>query len=202
MRLRILLLGLFLVGLSGSGNQVPTPTGYITVTFGAGLKLFANHLKVGTNRVASIIPEPVEGTELYTFGEGGFSTNRFSSGVWTNPDQRLESGEGAILFNPSGRAFKGTFWGEIPVGNLLNQVPKGLSLKCSLVPQIGGVTSTLGLRLAPFDNLYLWKSNQFEIYTFLADDTWFPAEPVISIGESFFIRANQPVNWTRSFTIH
>jgi len=203
MRIRTFLFSLALAGFGfGAMAAVPPAMGYVTITCGPGIRLAANPLKVPDNRVVKLFAQASEGTEIYTLSNGKFSTNRFSSGVWTNPDQALEPGEGFLVYNRSGTQFRAIFQGEILTGNLDNTIPSGLSIKSSKVPQRGGVMSALGLRLAPFDNVYRWRSNRFDVYTFLPNGTWMPSEPDIEVGEAFFIRANQELRWTRAFTIN
>jgi hypothetical protein len=200
MRIQAFLVVVSLVGLCGGGSLAQS--GYVTVRFAGGLTLVGNHLKATNNTVAQFMPQPAEGAELYKFANGSFTTNTVRSSVWTNPDEKLEPGEGAVVFNPTGRPFEATFRGTLPQGNLVNRIPAGRSVKVSLAPQSGRVTTDLGLTLSPFDNLYLWKSNRFEIYTVLPDGSWFPSEPAVSIGQSFFIRASKETQWVRSFNLN
>lgn len=203
MRLRIFLLSLALAGFGlGARAAAPPAMGYVRIVLGSGTTFIANPLKVPDNRVVKLFVEASEGTELYTFSNGKFSTNRLNGGVWTNPDQTLEPGEGFVVYNPSGRQFAAIFQGELLTGDLVINVPDGLSIKSSKVPQRGGITSALGLQLRPFDNVYRWKGNRFEVYTFLPSGSWMPSEPDINVGEAFFIRANQQIRWTRAFTIN
>jgi hypothetical protein len=63
------------------------------------------------------------------------------------------------------------------------------------VPFSGGATSALKLRLGPFDNLYVWRDDRFQVLTYLPDGSWFPSEPNINVAEAFFVNLNQPTNW-------
>ncbi|MBM3832182.1 MAG: hypothetical protein FJ403_02675 [Verrucomicrobia bacterium] len=143
------------------------------------------------------MPAPSNGVELYKIVNGKFITNSAAGGIWKNPDEKLEPGEGAIVFNPGSRTFTANFRGELLQGDLVNRIPAGLSIKGSLVPQSGPITSGLQLQLSPFDNLYQWKTNRYEVYTYLPNGTWSPSEPLIRLGESFIIRANQSATWSR-----
>ena len=64
-----------------------------------------------------------------------------------------------------------------------------------MAPIAGRVTRDLGLRLNPFDNLYLLVEGQFEVFTFLPDGTWRPGEPVLRLGEAFVVNAARSTNW-------
>jgi hypothetical protein len=50
--------------------------------------------------------------------------------------------------------------------------------------------------------VYQWRTNRYEVYTFLPDGTWIPSEPMISVAEALFIRANREVDWVRTFNIN
>ena len=202
MNLRAYMLSLSLAGLGGSGASAQGPQGLANVAIRPGIQFIANPFKGADNTVAQLIPQPAEGTELYTFTGGVFKTNKVVFGSWGNPYETLSPGEGAVVFNPSTKPFTATFNGQLLQGNLINQIPAGLSLKSSLVPMVGGITSTLGLKLAPFDNVYQWRSNRFEVYTLLPDGNWFPDEPRITVAEAFFIRAHRATNWVRVFNIN
>lgn len=195
-------LGLLLFGtiftatypLNQAGNP-PNAVGYTTLSIEPGFQLIAHPLRAKDNTVPHLFPNPPEGMEVCKLVNGIFTTNTFSSGDWSNPDETLEPGEGAMVFNPGPETNLVTFVGEIMQGELTNTIPAGLSLKSSLIPKQGGITSGLGLKLAAFDNVYQWRSNRFEVFTFLPDGNWFPTEPKISAGEAFFIRADHQTNW-------
>jgi len=87
-------------------------------------------------------------------------------------------------------------------GEKPRHTPVGLSLKASRLPQAGGITSALRLYVAPFDNIYLWKTNRFEVYTFLPNKEWHPFEPTVQGGECCFVRTGREVNWVCVFSIN
>ncbi|MBM3835571.1 MAG: hypothetical protein FJ403_20320 [Verrucomicrobia bacterium] len=126
MKCSTLLLVLALAALGGRHALAQSPQslrGLANYTFEPGYKFVANQYKTDANTVAEVIPQPAEGTEIYTFRNGTFVTNTFGSGVWKNPNQRLVLGEGVIVLNPTTRRFAGSVNGEIPQGNLSNRLP-------------------------------------------------------------------------------
>ena len=92
-----------------------------------------------------------------------------------------------------------TFAGNVLQGQLTNAIPPGLSLKTSMAFRAGRVTSDLSLNLAPFDNLYQWRTNHFVVYTVLPGNQWYPSEPKITIGESFFVDSVSGTNWVQTY---
>lgn len=195
----ILFAGIVMATFAVNKAAPPSASGYISLEIGPGFQLVADPLRGQDNTVAHLFPQPTEGTELYKLVNGVFTTNTFSSGVWTQPDETLAVGDGALVFNPSAETNTVTFVGEILQGDLTNTIPAGLSLKSSLIPKGAPITSGLGLKLSAFDNLYQWKSNRFEVFTFLPNGGWFPSKPKIKVGEAFFIRASQETNWVIKF---
>ena len=202
MKLRFFPLSLSLAFLAAPGASAQAPTGYASVAMQSGFHFVTNPFYGVSNKVARFIPLAAEGMELYKFSDGKFSTNTFTSGAWTNPDETLGPGEGAVIFNPTTKRITATFTGELPQGSLRNTIPAGLSLKSSLVPQSGRISTDLGLNLSPFDNVYQWRTNRYEVFTFLPDGTWIPSEPMVSVAQALFIRANLEVAWVRTFKIN
>lgn len=202
MKFHTLLLSLSLAGTGAMVARAQLIIGSANPRVQPGFQLIANQYKGPDDRVAKLFAQPVEGTILYKVTNGAFTTNKFSGGFWSNPSETLEPGEGAVVFNPSTNSFRGSFSGEILQGNLINRIPSGLSIKSSMLPQAGAVSTELGLRLSPFDNVYRWRTNHFEVFTFLPTGGWHPSEPTIGMGEAFFIRASKELTWNRTFSVN
>jgi hypothetical protein len=128
--------------------------------------------------------------------------NRYENGQWTDPEQRWEVGEGVVLLNPSEDGIRLTFTGGIPQGEIKTPIPRGLSLQGSKVPQSGGLTSDLRLAAGPGDQVFLWNGKSFSEFRSLPGGEWFPREPVLFVGQSFFIFAHEPLNWDREFAVN
>jgi hypothetical protein len=129
-----------------------------------------------------------------------FTANAFQSGAWSDPAQTLQPGEGAIIFNPSALIVTVTFTGEVLQGDLDNSIPEGLSIRSSMLPKSGGISSKLGLQLAPGDHVFKWMGNRFESSMFVSEDLWAPSEPQFGVGESLFIYAYSPATWKQNFS--
>ena len=175
---------------------------YIHVTIESGLQLICDPLQAPDSSVAAVLPGPplVAGTTLYGFASGGFTTNTLVTDAtgglsWTDPQQALAPGGGAFLLSPTNQPVLVTFVGQVPLGAVTNVIPAGLSLVSGLQGVQGRLHTDMGLMLAPFDNVYWWEGGKYVVYTQLPDGTWYPAEPVIGLGEAFFIDAAQGTNW-------
>jgi hypothetical protein len=99
-----------------------------------------------------------------------------------------------------------TFVGEVPQGNLTNQVKVGYNLLASQVPQTGELQSVLGLNAGVGDTVLLWlpaEQRYSDPYTYFGPGIgWDPAEPVISVGTGFFILSGSNYSWGRTFTVN
>jgi len=121
----------------------------------------------------------------------------------------LNPGEGAKLQNISGSPLTITFVGLVPEGQL--SIPlsvNGYNFVSSMMPQTGGIQSELGYNPGEFDSIMQWKNGDW--VAFFYDPTVDPpawedsnfnpiSEPVINVGESFFIIPAGPTTWTRDF---
>lgn len=173
--------------------------GYYNITIPANsFAMIANQLNTTNNTIASLIPTPPDFTELYKFS-GGYSGYLYD-GEWT-PDGNatLNPGEGAFIRNVTGSPLTLTFVGEVMQGSLTNPLPAGFSIRSSMVPQAGLVTTTLGLPAADFDELYTFSGGYSG---YLYDGEWTPNEPNIAVGQAFWVRkVGGAANWVRNFTV-
>src|SRR5205085_1523370 len=97
-----------------------------------------------------------------------------------------------------------TFLGIVPEGTLTMELSAGMSLCSSIVPQQGGISSDLGFPAADRDIVYKFSPAQqaYTIYVYYADFAeWDPAEPIISVGEAFWLDLPSARTWVRQFSI-
>lgn len=172
--------------------------------------ILANPLNGTNNNINTVIPTAPEGSQLFKFTGGTFeSPETFITGVgWIPGAVELLPGEGfflavdnAVAPNPT----TVTFVGEVPQGNLSTPVPNGYSIKASPVPQEGGVTGVLGLTPVSESQIFTWNvvnQSYNDPYTYIQDVGWIPSDPVIPVGEGFFLlNPGGAFNWTRNFTV-
>lgn len=179
--------------------------GYVNVTIPAnGFALVANQLK-GTpdNALKNVIPTAPPGTLFYKYNNG-YSTFTFDEIdlAWTpNGDVTLSPGEGAFIKNVTATPMTVTFVGEVPQGDLKNAIPAGFSIRSSMVPQAGKITTDLKFPGVAGDLVYQY-SGGYTTYTFDEIDlAWTPTEPTIKVGEAFFTKKVAATSWDRTFTV-
>ena len=211
MRTKALLLSaaLLAAGLTTSTAQSVysvNAVGYVNVTLPASYSMIANPLNTTNNTIGSLITDfPLFGNLLKWNGTS-FDTATWTGASWDQPNITLNPGEGAFV-NP-GAAFTLTFVGEVMQGSLANPIPAGYSVRSSQVPQSGGLGSVLGLtQLGFFDNVLVWTGSGYRTYTYLGGGNWDDGqggstEPVINVGQSFFINAGASTSWNRTFSVN
>jgi hypothetical protein len=134
----------------------------------------------------------------YTYNPALYPTNGWSGATTLNP------GEGAWLVNPTPGPLTVTFVGLVSNGQWTNTMVRGgnATLISSVTPQGGGIQSALGYSPTLFDEIVQWRNGQYLItlyddtpvngqepvvFWWEPDDTTPAPEPVINVGESFFI---------------
>jgi hypothetical protein len=140
------------------------------------------------------------------FRNGGFEAAEFSFGSW-DVDKTVNPGEGFFIELDSASAPNPTvltFVGEVPQGTLVNSIPVGFSLRASMVPQAGLLTSDLGLTLVDDARVYRFDraAQAYVAYEFSFGD-W-DNQPSVGVAESFWIEnlSAGPVNWNRTFSVN
>jgi len=190
------------------GRATSTPwdscnaVGYVDLTMPSGYSMIANPLNAPDNRVCALLPSPPDGTMLYKYDDvaDSFLINTFDSGQWYDPNMTLVPGEGGLIRNPGTSGFTQSFLGEFLQGYLLNSVPSGLSIRASKVPTSGPVASGLGAPISEGDVVLRMVSGAYQTFAY-RNGFWIDgagqeaAEPVIEVGESFWI--NKPTDWAQ-----
>lgn len=177
-------------------------TGYASVSLPPGFSMICNPFHAPSNVVSSLFPDLPDGTTLCKFDTSLFrlTNNAVQNGKWTNPQEKLVPGEGAIFFNPTSDFKTLDFVGDVSQGRLLNPIPAGMSIRSSLVPQPGRLNSDLAFPIAEGDVVHIFDRDQqkYVLYPF-STEAWERNPPVVGVGESFWISKTQPGNWVRNF---
>jgi hypothetical protein len=178
--------------------------GYVNTTLVPGFNLVSNPLDAGDNNVASIMPA-VDGLTVYKFADRVYQIAVYLEifGEWEGAFD-LAPGEGAFVLNPTAEDLVVTFVGEITDGTKTLPIPQGFSIASSIVPQSGALVSALGFPQADGDQVFKFNtaSQVYETYTYLEIfGEWDPSEPVVGVGEAFFVNKPAPVSWTREFSV-
>ena len=139
-----------------------------------------------------------------------FQNNTYFAGFgWLDQTMTLVPGEAFFFRNNSANNYTVTFVGNVSQGSLTNSLVAGFNLVSSQVPQSGGVTTDLGLPIANLEIVSTFVGGGFVNHTFFDDGgagIWLAnnqqIEPQIAVGQGFFVKKNQPVGWTRNFSVN
>ncbi|MGO9199213.1 MAG: hypothetical protein ACLQM8_01580 [Limisphaerales bacterium] len=221
------LAGFYLVSC---GTNCWRPTGYITTTVpGNGWALVANQLDAPANTLNQLFnPMPngaylPNGTQILiqnTSGSWTFTTYTWTvtpeGGTWGTGGNSvtLSPGQGFWVTNASANQITLAFAGLVRQGTLTNQIPPiNERIYSSMVPQAGGLTSSLGYVPTLDDEVYIWNvANQtYYSYAYTApgggQPAWHvtsgppsPTEPTLALGQSFALIPAAANTWSRPFS--
>ncbi len=167
-----------------------------------GHTLIANPLETGANRVWELFTDVPDGFELIKLSDKVWRTNRYSadSGEWSIPEMTLTPGEGALASSP-----EALIWNSIgkPITGILeNFIPQGESLRASILPLAGRISTDLGfpavegLTLSTLD-----LTGNLSVSATYQDGSWQPEEPVLEIGKSVLVNSPTNIVWSKNFTV-
>ena len=211
------------------GTNCWRPTGFAMVQVaGQSIQLLANQFDAPVNTLDGLFnPMPTEtnqylpnGAKIYiqnTTGSWTFNPyvwNRGgSSNYWTMAGTNvagsvtLSPGEGFWLSNSSPSKLWVTFAGLVRQGTLNNPVPTTNAWAySSMLPQAGGLQTSLGYSPALGDEVYIWDvTNYYPAYSYCTNrgggnPAWTPSEPSIQVGQAFLLLPAATNLWTRTFT--
>ena len=175
--------------------------GYASVTLPPGFSMVANPLQATDSRVATLFKEMPDGTTVSRFDTRfhQLTENNVQQGKWSNPEEKFEPGEGAIVFNPTSDYKSISFVGEVIQGNFSTPIPAGFSVRSSPVPQPGRLDTELGFPIDEGDVVHLFDRDKQAYVLYPYDPaTWARNPPVVSVGESFWIAKKLGRNWVRN----
>jgi len=176
--------------------------GYANVPYGEGYALIANPFCYKENRVDQVLPSAVEGTQLDKSDGGNWVTNEVIGGFWTMPGMPLSPGEAALLRSPI--AWVQTWVGSLQQGELKVLIPHGGSLRSSPVPQAGKLSEVLQFPKVPGTKIMKvdGTTGQWVLRATCTEAGWDPEEPVLSVGEGFYVEAPREFVWSRTFAVN
>jgi hypothetical protein len=229
MRTKTLLMtaAVFAAGVGASMAQVYSvnAVGYVNIPVVNGYNLIANPLNSSNNAVGAVIPTALDQTTIYTWNKNAQSFNQADTYQnFAPPDNGWYDGDGnpSVTVIPPGAAFylvspaatTVTFVGEVPQGNLTNQVVANFGFYSSIVPQAGTLPA---LQFPAVDNLSVYFFNSgsqsygqaFTYYDFAPPDNgWYdgdgnPANPSLTVGQGCLVaNPGGSVNWVRNFSVN
>jgi len=202
--------------------------GYYNLSLSPGFNLVANQLDLdgtGTNNTVTTVfgsSLPVS-TIVSTWNPATsqflsslWNTNRNGSQTnWNNPTLALNPGEGAFVAIPANAGPQTiTVVGQVLQGGLVNPYIKqggGFSLLSSMVPLSGGLVSVLGYTPAIKDTIAtyangtflqnIWNTNRNGSQTNWSQPPSSPSEPVLAIGQGFFLNSLTTPVWSNYFVV-
>ncbi len=197
----------------GSGTVCSRAYGFSRVqTPPAGWAMVANQLGTQPTLVSAMFDALPQGTVVYRWNGSAYETCIYTTDdddnpIWTQ-DVLVALGEGVWVHAPLNLAIQSALIGEVNEGHLLNPVPMGWSIRGSVVPQEGGIASTLGFSPSLNDRVEIYDPSQpggwrYYVYQYDDDDilTWIPSEPVAKVAEAFWIQTPAAKQWVRDFAI-
>lgn len=172
--------------------------GYVNTTVADGFSIIANPLNNGDNTLDAVISGMSTGTTVFKFDGTAFSSSSFVDGVGWLPNLSAAPGEGFFIQSAGEQTI--TFVGEVPQGDLSNEVPAGLSIKASQVPQAADLAS-IGFPATTGDNVFFFRNGGYAGSSFVEGLGFIP-EAIPAVGEGFFVQSANGGSWDRTFSVN
>ena len=185
------------------------PIGFARITAGPGWTAIANQFDVSSdhnpaqNTLPAIFAWSVLPSGTVLLKENTLYTWNGSS--WSG-STTLSPGEGAFIQNNTTNAFTITFAGHVRTGVLTLPLVTAGQRVSSILPQAGGLTSTLGYDPLDGDYVLKWsyQGQGWISYMYFDEFGWWdgseePVEPGFNVGESFYLDPAGSNYWTRTF---
>lgn len=216
MRTKSVILGaaLLAAGLASSQAQSNVYSlnvvGYVTLNLTNGLTMVANQLDAdgtGTNNFLTAVfsNSLPNGSSVYKFVGGNFVSYLYSHNAWSGAATGVSLNPGEACFVSVATPTTVTTVGQVLQGSLTNKLSGALTLVSSVAPLSGAIDSTGngGLGYTPIngDTVYVWDPVAQNYVSYLrSHGNWGPSDPVISVGQGFFLNTTQ-TTWLNSFTV-
>jgi hypothetical protein len=183
--------------------------GYVNTVLKPGYNLISNPLTAANNTIGELFKGLPFGTQVSKFNGTSFDTATYDDidQVYlpsSAANLTVLPGEGVFVRNNTSTDATVTFVGDVPTGTLNNPLPKGLSIRSSMVPQ-AGTAADLGLVGAPGDQVNQFDPVSQTYYTSTfdyIDNTWLPALKPLKVGEAIFLLKQNAGTWTRTFNVN
>jgi hypothetical protein len=185
--------------------------GYVNKSFQQfAFAMVSNPLQGSSNNLSAIIPNPPDGTAVYTWNVGlqdlDATIPTFITGTGWSPNSTIAAGQG--FFVAAGDNFTNTFVGEVRQGADAISLVGNLAFEAiGSVPAIGGSLTNVMKNYAATDGdaLFFWNVGTQDIDatipTYVTGTGWVP-DANVPVAEGFFIsRQGGAVVWNRNFTV-
>lgn len=179
--------------------------GFVNKVIPTGFSMIGNPVIAADNTIAALFADADPGFRVFKFDPGAGSYTIFiktGPTTWVGPANTatLVPGEGAFVSNP-GAMKTFTFAGEVATGGASNmQIGAGFSIVSSPVAQAGLLQTDLGFPANAGDRVFLFDSDlkQYSIRINIGS-SWINGEPMVDVGDAFFVNLVNPANWDRNF---
>jgi len=213
MRTKAIILGAALLAAGAATSMAQSNVyslnvvGYINLNLTNGLNLVANQLDfdgTGTNNtIVGVFSNSLpQGSIVYKFTAGNFLTYQYGRGGWSGNDT-LNPGEGCFVNVNS--PITVTTVGQVLQGTTTNHLSGALTMVSSIAPLSGAVDGTgngaLNYPAVQGDIVFTWDPVGQAYITYQnGRGGWSPGDPVISVGQGFFINSTT-TSWVNTFTV-
>jgi len=182
--------------------------GYITLSLSNNYTMIANQLDDGAGNLATnVFSGAPPGTIFSKFTGAGYANlTKTGPTSWSGvTSMTCAPGEGVFVKKPVNPAVVSlTCIGEVMQGTLDNPVVQGYEIYSTMVPQQGGISSVHEYVRTTGDILSRYTGAGYQNFTAIPSGTtnrWNPSEPIIGVGEAFWLRASVAKPWTRTFNV-
>jgi hypothetical protein len=195
-----------------NGSSCSQAIGFTRVTVAAGAaQLIANQFDTPANTLAGLFSPMIDGTylpdgtQLQKWNGSAYTTATWSGTTLSwSPDgsASLAPGEGAFIQNPSASPITVTFAGLVREGQLTTSVPAATPQIVSVaIPKAGAFGTVVGTAHAN-DTVQIWNGTSFTGYSYVpfGGGHWNPSEPVLGVGQAFFLKAASSSTWNINFS--
>lgn len=180
--------------------------GYVNLQLPWGMSFIANPLLQTNVTLRYLFPTAPDGAQVMKLVNGDYVTSVYSvdRAGWVGPQLDLPMGVGFFFINPSRDTFTQTFIGEVPLGSLTNNLPAGVSLEGSLLPQAGSINSIHNIPGQPGDNFFVFANEgeargRYVRSAYTAGEGWVP-DLNLGVAQGFWIQKRQAQDWVRFFS--
>lgn len=190
-------------GVAASLAQDPVysvnAVGYINLDLPAGYTIVANQLNHGGNTLDEVITGVATGTTFLAYDGSAFVQSLYIEGLgWDNKTLTLAPGQAGYVNSPAAQSV--TLVGEVPQGELTVEIPAGLSMASSAVPQ-SAFLATIGFPAQTGDVVTFMRSGAF-VESLFIEGLGFTPDAVPAVGEGFFVTKGAAATWTRNFSVN
>ena len=167
-----------------------------------GFSMLSSVFCTGDNGMDSVLyalrgyGQDLNGITVFKMESTGYRANNYLNG-WCDSNMVLRPGEGWFFKNPRSSSIPMQFHGLAFFGT--NRLPAGFSVCSSIAPQQGRLSTDLLFPAENGDKVFVFNPviATYSVHTY--SGSWTPSEPVIPIGQSFWVKKGAAADWVWFF---